>query len=107
MNDEPHGKDWECWTVEDHGIEYHLDIENRQTSLVAISAPPWWDMGKLLTDLIHGTHRAVFTLNSPRLVKLIDKANEYFDAHDEELDPKTEQRIRLIVLRELRKRGIR
>lgn len=108
MNNDTHGKDWECWTVEDDGIEYHLDIKNRATSLVAVSAPEWWDMRKLLSDLIHRRTRPLFVINSPRLIKLMDRANEYFDAHDEDdIDQITEQRIRVIVLRELRKRGIR
>jgi hypothetical protein len=105
--EEPYGKDWECWTVEDHGIDYHLDIKNRQTSLVAIEAPEWWNPARMLMKVIYRKNRPLFTINSPRLVRLIDKANQYFDTHDEELDPETEKRIRVIVLRELRKRGIR
>jgi hypothetical protein len=102
------GKDWEGWSVEDGELEYYIDIEDRTTARVSVMAPEWWDAARFLVKTVYGENKPLFEINNPELVRLIDRANEYFDAHGEDdIDQRTEARIRQIILRELRKRGIK
>lgn len=102
------GEPWEFngWSVEDAGIEYHLDVEDAETSLISVK--PNWDDLQTLVDICSGRWNAVFEFNSPKLRRMMASANRYFDRHNEdETNERLDRAIASRVLRELRKRGIR
>ena len=72
---------WDCWCVEDHGIEYHIDIADRETARIAVRAN--WDDLETINQMLHGNWKTEFEFNDPKLARLVRQANNFFDLHED------------------------
>ena len=94
------------WCVVDHGIEYHLHIEDAETGRIAVLDN--WSDSNTLVRIIQQRWRPLFEFNDAQLVRMIKAANDHFDKHEQnEIDARLDRAISSRVVRELRKRGIR
>ena len=99
-------EDWNSGCFSDGNMDYHLSIEDLATSRVSVAGI--YDEESVLIDIVYGQWIPEFVINNPKLVRMIHAQNKYFDAHDASntRDDLTDA-INQLMIRELRKRGIR
>lgn len=96
---------WDGWLVIDHGMEYHVDIEDISTGRISIKDN--YDDRATLLRIVRGRWRSLFEFNDAQLARMIRQINTHYDKHDEQIDAELDRAIASRVVRELRKRGIR